>query len=90
MIRQKVEGLKTWIEAFLRDCRVRELSPFTIEFYRSQLAAFERFARAHAVTQVTQITPDLIRAYLLQLAATGHNPGGRHAKYRAVRAFLNW
>jgi site-specific recombinase XerD len=31
-----------------------------------------------------------LRAYLLELKETGHNPGGRHAKYRAVRRFLNW
>ena len=90
MIRQKAEALKIWIEGFLRDCKVRDLSAFTIEFYRAQLAAFESFCRAHEVTQVQQINTDLIRAYLLQLEATGPNRGGRHAKYRAVRAFLNW
>ncbi len=90
MIRQNPEALRAWIEGFLRDCRVRDLSPFTIEYYRAQLAAFERFAASQAVSQVPQITADVLRAYLLQLEATGHNPGGRHAKYRAVRAFLNW
>jgi site-specific recombinase XerD len=79
-----------WIEGFLRDCRVKELSPFTIQYYRAELATFEKFARAQNVTQVPEITPDLLREYLLELEATGHNPGGRHAKYRAVRAFLLW
>jgi site-specific recombinase XerD len=90
MIRQKLEALETWIEGFLRDCRVRDLSTFTIEYYRAQLAAFASFARAHDVIQVPEITADLLRSYLLELEATGHNPGGRHAKYRAVRAFLLW
>jgi integrase/recombinase XerD len=90
MIRQNAEALKTWIEGFLRDCRVRDLSPFTVEYYRAQLADFQRFAASHNVSQVPQITADLMRAYLLQLEDTGHNPGGRHAKYRAVRAFLLW
>lgn len=88
MIRPKTEALTMWIESFLRDCRVRELSPFTIQYYRAELATFEKFARAQNVTQVPEITPDLLREYLLELEATGHNPGGRHAKYRAVRAFL--
>ena len=79
MIRQKAEALNLWIGGFLRDCKVRDLSTFTIEF-----------CRAHDVTQVQQITADLIRSYLLHLEATGHNPGGRHAKYRAMHAFLRW
>src|SRR5690349_1325229 len=88
MIRQNVEALKLWVEGFLRDCRVRDLSPFTIEYYCAQLAHVETYVQAHDVSQVPEITADILRAYLLELEATGHNPGGRHAKYRAVRAFL--
>ena len=87
MIRQNVEALKLWVEGFLRDCRVRDLSPFTIEYYRAQLAHFETYPQAHNVTQVPEITADLLREYLLELKAKGHNPGGRHAKYRAVAIF---
>jgi Site-specific recombinase XerD len=90
MIRQNAEALKAWIEGFLRDCRVRDLSPFTIEYYRAQLILFEAYCTAHDVIQVPEITADLLRAYLLELEATGHNPGGRHANYRALRAFLLW
>ena len=67
MIRQNVEALKTWIDGFLRDCRVRDLSPFTVEYYRAQLAHFETYAQAHDVIQVPEITADLLRAYLLEL-----------------------
>jgi len=76
MIRQKAEALKTWIEGFIRDCRVRDLSPFTIEYYRSQLADFETFWDENNCSQVTDLTADLLRAYLLELESTGHNPGG--------------
>jgi hypothetical protein len=37
-----------------------------------------------------QITPNVIRQYILWLEAAGHNPGGRNAHYRAIRAFLYW
>jgi integrase/recombinase XerD len=84
------EALSQWIEGFLRDCRVRELSPFTIKYYRAQLADFEKYAASQAAVTVPHITPDIIRGYLLHLEATGHNPGGRRTKYIAVRAFLNW
>ena len=60
MIRQNAKALKAWIEGFLRDCRVRELSPFTVEYYRAQLASFETYCRAHDVTQVPEITADLL------------------------------
>ena len=60
MIRQNAKALKAWIEGFLRVCRVRELSPFTVEYYRAQLASFETYCRAHDVTQVPEITADLL------------------------------
>jgi len=39
---------------------------------------------------VSQITPTFLRQYLLYIEGTGHNPGGRHAAYRAIRTFLFW
>ncbi len=90
MIRGKAESLKAWINGFLRDCQVRELSPFTIRYYRAQLTHFEAYAAAQGVSEVTEITAALLRDYLLQLEAAGHNPGGRRSKYIAVRVFLSW
>ena len=37
MIREEIDGLGTWVTAFLRDCKTRGLSAFTVEFYRAQL-----------------------------------------------------
>ena len=85
----KAKALKLWIEGFIHDCRARDLSPHTVEFYCAGLADFERFANEEGADQVTDITADLLRSYLLHLEETGRNPGGRHAKYRAVRAFLH-
>lgn len=90
MIHLKIYGIRKWMDAFIRDCKVRELSPFTIEYYRAQLAAFETFTIRSGIFSLTDITPDLLRAWLLELEGTGHNAGGRHAKYRAVRAWLYW
>lgn len=90
MTRQEPEALNKWIEGFLRDARVRELSHYTVKYYRAQLADFERYAALQTVTTVSGITPDLVRGWLLYLEATGHNPGGRRTKYIALRAFLNW
>lgn len=80
----------TWADAFLLDRKVGGLSEGTIGFYRTKLKLFIDFCDSQVVTQITQITPNTIRLFLLHLEETGHNPGGRHAAYRTLRAFLNW
>ncbi len=90
MTRAKVDGLEMWVNAFLRDAKTRGLSEFTLEFYRAQLAVFARYCTGEDVTEVLTITPDLLRGFLLLLEANGRNEGGRHAAFRAVRAFLRW
>lgn len=90
MIRQKLDGLDAWILAFLRDGQARELSAFTIKFYRERLVHFVEFCKGQEVTEVHHITAPLIREFVLSLKASGHNDGGRHAAFRALRAFLYW
>ncbi|UCH59616.1 MAG: tyrosine-type recombinase/integrase, partial [Anaerolineales bacterium] len=80
----------TWANAFLVDRKVGGLSEGTIGFYKTKLELFTDFCDSQIVTQITQITPNTIRLFLLHLEETGHNPGGRHAAYRTLRAFLNW
>ena len=80
--------LETWLEAFLIARKAKGLADGTLNFYRKKLKKFSAYCEAQAVTQIPQITPLFIREYLLWLEDTGHNPGGRHAHYRALRAFL--
>ena len=37
-----------------------------------------------------EITPDILRRFLLWLADKGHNPGGVLCHYRSVKAFVFW
>lgn len=90
MTRLKIDGLETWTTAFLRDCKTRGLSAFTIEFYRAQLQIFTTYATGEDVTEVLDLTPDLLRGFMLALETKGRNAGGRHAAFRAIRAFLRW
>ena len=90
MTQQKIDGLETWIEAFLRDFKMRGLSAFTVEFYRVQLRVFTTYCKAQSVTEVLNVTADILRGFMLELETKGHNAGGRHAFYRAVRVFLRW
>jgi len=82
--------LETWLESFLIDRKAQNFAPGTLAFYRKKLRLLADFCEGQVVGQVDQITPDVIRRWLLHLEDTGHNPGGIHACYRALRAFLRW
>jgi site-specific recombinase XerC len=56
MTRIKYFNIAAWVESFLRDCRSRELSSFTIAYYRSQLAVFVKYCNINDVIEVEQIT----------------------------------
>ena len=82
--------LLTWLEAFMINRKAQGVSEGTLHFYEVKSKAFKQYCNAQQITRVFQITPNVIRKYILWLEAAGHNPGGRHAHYRAIRAFLYW
>ena len=77
------------IESFLIDRRSQGLAIGTISFYKKKLQYFLSYCESQAVTQISQINPDLIRRYILNLGET-HNPGGVHACFRSLRILLLW
>ena len=83
-------GLIEWVNAFLVDRKAQNVAPGTVKFYHENLMSFVGFAGLSQVDQVLQINAPLIREYLLWLSEAGHNPGGCHASYRSLRAFLYW
>ena len=84
------DNLQMWIEAFLQDRKIQNLSMRTLEFYLCKLNNFINFCESKAVKNIMQITPNLLRQYLLEHERIGHNPGGCHAAYRTVKTFLRW
>jgi site-specific recombinase XerD len=54
------------------------------------LTLFVEFCSSKLITQISEITTSNIREYMLQLEEAGHNDGGRHACYRALKTFLYW
>lgn len=84
------EYLLTQMEGFLIDRKARGASPGTLRFYDAKLRLFAGYCESQAVTSLSQVTPALLRQYLIHLEGEGHNAGGRHAAFRTVRAFLNW
>jgi integrase/recombinase XerD len=87
-----IEGrqyLSIAIDSFLMNCKARNLSKHTIKFYKDYLASFADYANAQSISNVQDIDPDFIRGYILMFSED-HNPGGMHAAYRSIRAFLHW
>jgi integrase/recombinase XerD len=82
--------LLTWIEAFLFDRKAQNLSKGTLYFYQKKLELFTSYCETQLINHITEITPQFLREYLLYLESKGHNPGGIHACYRALKTFLYW
>lgn len=82
-------SLSELITAFLLERKSRGLQPRSIDFYKIHLKYFSAWAGVN-VTQLDQLTPALIRGYLLHLDESGHKPSYAHGFYRAIRAFFKW
>jgi site-specific recombinase XerD len=89
IILSQQDYLPILVESFLIDRRSQGLSPATIDFYTKKLKYFLKYCGGQALTQVSQLTTDLIRRYVLELSET-HNPGGVHACFQPLRSSLYW
>ena len=89
IILSQQDYLPILVESFLIDRKSQGLSPDTIQLYSKKLKYFLRYCERQAVTQISQLTPDFIRRYLLELSET-HNPGGVHVCFRSLRTMLYW
>lgn len=84
------DDLHSWIDVYLHACRSRNLAAGTIEFYAKKLNVFISFCSDLTVTDISQITPELLRHFLIFLEERNHKPAGIHCYYRAVKTFLKW
>ena len=82
--------LFTWFDAFLIDRKSAGVADGTLRFYHQKFKLFLDFCETQAVNQISQINPSFLRQFLLALEESGHNPGGRHAAFRTIRAFFLW
>lgn len=85
----QTDYLPILIESFLVDRQAQGLSKSTVKFYKRKLGYLLKFCEEQAVTQVAELTADLLRRYLLELSER-HNPGGVHACFRTLRTLLLW
>jgi site-specific recombinase XerD len=77
------------VEGFLTDRRASNKAAGTIESYKFHLTHFVNYCTSQELKFIQELSAGFIRQYLISLALI-HNPGGVHAKFRAVRAFLYW
>ena len=89
-LRMQENFLPSVIESFLIDRKIQNLSPGTIHFYEQKFQLLTKYCDTLAVTEILQIDAVVLRGYLSWLEETGHNPGGQHAAYRAVKTLLRW
>lgn len=82
--------LLEWAEAFLVDRQAQNLTSTSLDFYRKKIKVFLDFCSSRGISEIQQLDPNNIRKFLFFLQEKGHNPGGLHGFYRAIRAFLNW
>ena len=79
-----------WAGAFYQAKKSEGVSAFTLRFYKQQLSHFLRYCEGQVITRIEEVSPNVIRQFLLWHEETGHNAGGLHAAYRVLRTFLRW
>ena len=76
------------VEAFLRACRAKRLSPATVEWYEWLLSEYHDYVETHGLRWDD---PDTLDAFLGEhLAQREISTHTVHAHYRALRRFFNW
>jgi integrase/recombinase XerD len=76
------------VNQFLLDCAARNLTPGTIHFYAQRLTTFVTYLTQAGITDVTGITPALLRAFIAGFA--DHSPYYQHQHARAVKTFCGF
>lgn len=95
MITRKSKGMipghsiEREIKSFLIDRKARGCASTTIDFYSSQLRIFQVWTTAHLIYQVEQVNREHLDALFAELRER-HKPGGCHAVWRSLKAFLSW
>lgn len=78
------------IEEFLLDRAARNVTPRTLHWYRYNLTIWRTFLAEQGIVTTRDVTPSLVRRFLLHLADKEHNPGGVFNLFSSLRAFINW
>lgn len=75
------------VQAYITDCRARNLSPRTIDRY---IQLLQEFVEHMAETEFDKITVNDIRQFILKMKDKGHKNGGLWIYYRTLKSFFRW
>ena len=87
---RNLQPLGVALQGFLLDREAARCSPKTLEHYQYTLGGFVAFLKTRNVSDVSEIIPQDIRAYLISLQNRNLKDTTQHAHARAIRAWLNW
>ncbi len=76
------------VNAYLLDCKARNLTAGTLRFYWQRLTTFLTFLEGQGVTEPGAVTPALVRAFVASFSE--HSPYYQHQHARVVKAFLGF
>lgn len=79
-----------WLEGFMLDRRSRRLSQGTITYYKKKLNKFAGYLTDLGLYDIEDITPAVIRTFIVWLEDQGHNKGGVITFYKCLRSFFKW
>lgn len=82
--------LEKLVQAFIIERKSQGVSSSTIRIYNAEFGAFLSFCGENQLFTVQEITPLILRSYLLYLGDKGRNPGGVNLAYRNLKTLLNW
>jgi site-specific recombinase XerD len=80
--------LSTALELFQLENRARRYSPITIDFYQKRLLPFTAWCRGQGASRLQDVTPALLRAYLVASQERGLAAHTVHGIARALRTWL--
>lgn len=87
---REASGLRRWAESFILAKRAEQKSPGTLRFYSEKLKNFLDWCDRRRLGGPEELTAQTVREFLLYLEQAGHNPGGVHGHFRAVKSFVRW
>jgi len=90
MLQHKSTPIEQAFELFQLDNRARRLTPTTVQFYHDTLTPFLVFCKRSGAASAADVTPAIIRAYLVAMQERDLAAHTVHGAARSIRTFLNF
>ncbi|MDC3413979.1 tyrosine-type recombinase/integrase [Terrihalobacillus insolitus] len=90
-VETEIDSFDHLFHLFVRDCKLRNLSEHTIQYYRNELTKFmKKLEKEGYETQPSKITKEDIEDYVLQMMNDNKKETTINANLRAIRSFFNF